>query len=258
MTTPGIASAAAPGWLPAASAGRWRWPAARRSTAIGHAGATRRTLGAGRGRQTLRPLDPLAPQVLPLPPSRPRPPLKGRSAPPQPSQSNGLPPLRRRCADSRYAERPRARRRPHRPPAAVRSRPKRWPTRTLRRWPARILRSTSPMPRPTRGSPGRRRRWPTSSRRSTSASRCSRRRPREYQKWLARRDEFSKKAQESLVDDLFAHAARRRRAQLVAMDEETAAAVLTKLEPRNASAILNEMDANAGRPLTRPSAALPM
>ena len=63
----------------------------------------------------------------------------------------------------------------------------------------------------------------------------------EYQRWLARRDEFSKKAHESVVTIYARMKPDAAAAQLVAMDEETAAAVLTKLDPRNASAILNEM-----------------
>ncbi len=64
----------------------------------------------------------------------------------------------------------------------------------------------------------------------------------EYQRWLARRDEFSKKAQESVVTIYARMRPDAAAAQLVAMDEETAAAVLARLDPRNASAILNEMD----------------
>ena len=45
--------------------------------------------------------------------------------------------------------------------------------------------------------------------------------------------------------------------QLAAMDEETAAAVLTKLDPRIASIILNEMDRAQAARLTAPSAAPP-
>jgi flagellar motility protein MotE (MotC chaperone) len=64
----------------------------------------------------------------------------------------------------------------------------------------------------------------------------------EYRKWVARRDEFVKKARDNLVV-IYARmrpdAAAR---QLMAMDEETAAAVLVKLDPRSASTILNEMD----------------
>ena len=72
----------------------------------------------------------------------------------------------------------------------------------------------------------------------------------EYQRWLARRDEFSKKAQESVVTIYARMRPDAAAAQLVAMDEETAAAVLTKLDPRNASAILNEMDATQAARLT--------
>ena len=72
----------------------------------------------------------------------------------------------------------------------------------------------------------------------------------EYQRWLARRDEFSKKAQESVVTIYARMKPDAAAAQLVAMDEETAAAVLTKLDPRNASAILNEMEATQAARLT--------
>jgi flagellar motility protein MotE (MotC chaperone) len=72
----------------------------------------------------------------------------------------------------------------------------------------------------------------------------------EYQKWLARRDEFSKKAQESLVTIYARMRPDAAAAQLVAMDEETAAAVLSRLDPRNASAILNEMEVSRAARLT--------
>ena len=72
----------------------------------------------------------------------------------------------------------------------------------------------------------------------------------EYQKWLARRDEFSKKAQENVVTIYSRMKPEAAAAQLVAMDEETAAAVLTKLDPRNASAILSEMEATQAARLT--------
>jgi flagellar motility protein MotE (MotC chaperone) len=65
----------------------------------------------------------------------------------------------------------------------------------------------------------------------------------EYQRWMARRDEFSKKAQDSVVTIYARMKPDSAAAQLVAMDEETAAAILAKLDPRNASAILNDMDA---------------
>jgi flagellar motility protein MotE (MotC chaperone) len=72
----------------------------------------------------------------------------------------------------------------------------------------------------------------------------------ELQKWLARRDEFSKKAQAAVVTIYARMRPDAAAAQLVAMDEETAAAVLTKLDPRNASAILNEMEATQAARLT--------
>ena len=64
----------------------------------------------------------------------------------------------------------------------------------------------------------------------------------ELQKWVTRRDEFIKKARESLV---LIYARMRPDAaamQLVAMDEETASAVLLKLDANVASKILNEME----------------
>jgi flagellar motility protein MotE (MotC chaperone) len=72
----------------------------------------------------------------------------------------------------------------------------------------------------------------------------------EYQRWLARRDEFSKKAQENVVTIYARMKPEAAAAQLVAMDEETAAAVLTKLDPRSASAILSEMEATQAARLT--------
>jgi flagellar motility protein MotE (MotC chaperone) len=72
----------------------------------------------------------------------------------------------------------------------------------------------------------------------------------EYQKWLARRDEFSKKAQETVVTIYSRMRPDAAAAQLVAMDEETAAAVLTRLDPKNASAILNEMEPSQAARLT--------
>jgi flagellar motility protein MotE (MotC chaperone) len=64
----------------------------------------------------------------------------------------------------------------------------------------------------------------------------------EFKTWLARRDDFSKRAQEKLV----AFYARMRpdaaALQLAAMEDETAAALLTKLEAKAASAVMAEMD----------------
>ena len=103
--------------------------------------------------------------------------------------------------------------------------------------------SISPIPQPTRDSHGRRNCWLTSSRRSASEFELLEAKTAEYQKWLARRDEFSKRAQETVVTIYARMKPEAAAAQLVAMDEETAAAVLTKLDPRNASAILSEMEA---------------
>jgi flagellar motility protein MotE (MotC chaperone) len=64
----------------------------------------------------------------------------------------------------------------------------------------------------------------------------------DYQKWLARRDEFSKKANETVLRIYSRMRPDAAAVQLAALDEETAASVLTKLEPRTASLILNEMD----------------
>jgi flagellar motility protein MotE (MotC chaperone) len=72
----------------------------------------------------------------------------------------------------------------------------------------------------------------------------------EYQKWLARRDEFSKKAQDSVVTIYARMKPDAAAAQLVVMDEETAAAILAKLDPRNASAILNDMEVTRAARLT--------
>lgn len=72
----------------------------------------------------------------------------------------------------------------------------------------------------------------------------------EYQKWVARRDEFSKKANEGLVKIYAKMQPDAAAAQLGAMDEETAAALLAKLDPRNSSVILNEMPAAKAASLT--------
>jgi len=72
----------------------------------------------------------------------------------------------------------------------------------------------------------------------------------EYKKWLERRNAFSRKAQ-SAVTDIYAkmrpEAAAR---QLAALDEETAAAVVSKLKPRIAGAVMAEMDAQQAARLT--------
>jgi len=64
----------------------------------------------------------------------------------------------------------------------------------------------------------------------------------EYQKWLARRDEFSKKANDTVLRIYARMRPDAAAVQLATLDMETAASVLTKLEPRAASLILNEME----------------
>jgi flagellar motility protein MotE (MotC chaperone) len=72
----------------------------------------------------------------------------------------------------------------------------------------------------------------------------------ESKDWISRREAFLKKA----ADDVVAIYAKMRpdaaAAQMVVMDETTAAALLTKLNPRVSSAILNEMEAGKAAKLT--------
>lgn len=63
----------------------------------------------------------------------------------------------------------------------------------------------------------------------------------EYKKWLARRDEFSKKAQEKLVAFYAKMRPDAAALHLTAMDDESAAALLTKLEPKVASLVMAEI-----------------
>lgn len=72
----------------------------------------------------------------------------------------------------------------------------------------------------------------------------------EYQKWLARRDEFIRTAEENVVKIYAGMKADTAATQLALMNEEAAAAVLAKLNTRNASAILNEMDPGKAAKLT--------
>jgi flagellar motility protein MotE (MotC chaperone) len=64
----------------------------------------------------------------------------------------------------------------------------------------------------------------------------------ELEKWTARREEFQKTADESVVDIYAKMRPEAAAAQLGALDSRTAAAVLMKLKSRTASAILAEMD----------------
>lgn len=72
----------------------------------------------------------------------------------------------------------------------------------------------------------------------------------EYQKWMARRDEFSRKAQSSITDIYAKMKPDAAALQLSALDEETAAAVLAKLSPKISSAVMAEMDAKKAARLT--------
>ncbi len=64
----------------------------------------------------------------------------------------------------------------------------------------------------------------------------------EYKSWLARRDEFARKAHEKLVGFYSRMRPDAAAAQLATVDEEMAAAVVTKLETKVASQIMGEMD----------------
>lgn len=72
----------------------------------------------------------------------------------------------------------------------------------------------------------------------------------EYKKWLARRDEFSRKAEAAVIDIYAKMRPDAAAQQLTVLDEEIAAAVLVKLTPRTASAIMNEMETKRAARLT--------
>lgn len=72
----------------------------------------------------------------------------------------------------------------------------------------------------------------------------------EYQKWLARRDEFIRNAEENVVKIMSGMRPDAAAIQLALMNEEAAAAVIAKLSSRNSSAILNEMDPAKAAKLT--------
>ncbi|MDA9496951.1 MotE family protein [Bradyrhizobium sp. CCBAU 11357] len=65
----------------------------------------------------------------------------------------------------------------------------------------------------------------------------------EYEKWMALRDDFLKKAEASVVEIYSRMKPEAAATQIAGMADETAAAVLAKLSPRSSSAIFNEMDA---------------
>jgi len=64
----------------------------------------------------------------------------------------------------------------------------------------------------------------------------------EYEQWMALRDDFLKKAEASVVEIYSRMKPEAAATQIAGMSDETAAAVLAKLSPRNSSAIFNEMD----------------
>lgn len=64
----------------------------------------------------------------------------------------------------------------------------------------------------------------------------------EYESWMALRDDFLKKAEASVVEIYSRMKPEAAATQIAGMADETAAAVLAKLSPRNSSAIFNEMD----------------
>lgn len=64
----------------------------------------------------------------------------------------------------------------------------------------------------------------------------------EYEEWLKLREDFLKKAEESVVEIYSGMDPEAAALQIASMADDTAAAVLAKLRVRNASAILNEME----------------
>jgi flagellar motility protein MotE (MotC chaperone) len=64
----------------------------------------------------------------------------------------------------------------------------------------------------------------------------------EYEKWLKLREDFLKKAEDSVVEIYSGMNPDAAALQIASMSDETAAAVLAKLRVRTASAILNEME----------------
>jgi flagellar motility protein MotE (MotC chaperone) len=64
----------------------------------------------------------------------------------------------------------------------------------------------------------------------------------EYEQWLKLRDDFLKKAEESVVEIYSRMNPEAAALQIASMADESAAAVLAKLRVRNASAILDEME----------------
>lgn len=71
-----------------------------------------------------------------------------------------------------------------------------------------------------------------------------------YEVWLRRREEFLKKAEESVVAIYSRMSPDAAAPQLAVLEDETAASVLARLKPRNAGAILSEMDPRRAAQLT--------
>ena len=78
----------------------------------------------------------------------------------------------------------------------------------------------------------------------------------QYEEWLALREEFLRKADESIVAIFTQMRPDAASQQMSVMDLEAAAAILVKLNPRIASAILNEMDPMKAAQLTTTMAGL--
>ncbi len=65
----------------------------------------------------------------------------------------------------------------------------------------------------------------------------------EYQQWLKKRDDFLKQANDGLVEIYLKIKPDAAAAQMMVMNEEVAASIISKMPPKAASAILGEMDA---------------
>lgn len=78
----------------------------------------------------------------------------------------------------------------------------------------------------------------------------------EYEDWLKRREDFLRKADESVVAIFTQMRPDAASLQMSVMDAGAAAAIMVKLNPRTASAILNEMDPRKAAQLTSTMAGL--
>ncbi|KPQ12474.1 MAG: hypothetical protein HLUCCO17_02580 [Saliniramus fredricksonii] len=72
-----------------------------------------------------------------------------------------------------------------------------------------------------------------------------------YEDYLARREDFLRRAEEGVIEIYARMRPDAAAAQLAVMDNPTASAVIAKLNPRQASAILNEMEPDRAALLTR-------